>query len=208
MEQSNPISEAFFENYALLCASPLREQPEIAEELITLLNHPFVVNVAFYDNGYRVPNTLIVGTKDIILRSKEDGRRHRIGAFQIFLTRTRIGRIWEVDFRLRNVNGAQTSMYEGALNPDGESPPVDMEFKKNYYMHPHMVATRIEDYPFPVAEICISAGQYQIFQHIRKGEMHRAVELIVDLLHSLGPDAAYLDLECWPVYKEPEEEVA
>jgi hypothetical protein len=50
-----------------------------------------------------------------------------------------------------------------------------------------------------VAYICISEGRFPIYQYIRRGQLDAATELIINLLHSLGPGAAYKPLKEWPI---------
>jgi hypothetical protein len=176
-KQPKTADAVFVEKYVSFCASPLRDKGEIREDLAKLIAQPMVKILAFVDETI-MPSTLMVGLKTLFLRNPDTGLVHYIGNFIVYITRYRDYPEWVANFELVNLNPTyrdQTPFY-----------------------HPHM--REKEHSPLgKVAQICISRGRYPIFQYIRKGELHFAMELIINLLQSLGPDVAFYNIKHWPL---------
>lgn len=193
------VCPAFFAKYVELCWSPLRDTNTINEELIELLENPLVSHVAFYDDDCGLDDTLMVGTRSIIVYDSVYEVHRYLGKFIIYLTRCRIDRHWSVEFNLVNIDSRP--MLHEVDDVTGES------WVSKEYPNPHPHMTTAEHLIFgTVAKICIGSGRFQILQHLRKGELHHATTRIIDLLHTLGPDSAYLEVQYWPEYNPEEHE--
>jgi hypothetical protein len=175
-KQTQTADALFIEKYVSFCASPLRGEEEIRDDLAKLIAQPMVKMLAFVDKNI-MRSTLMIGLNPLYLRNPETNLLHFIGNFIVYVSRYRDYPVWVANFELVN------------LNPVSRGDSV--------YYHPHMLEDD-RDY-HKVAYICISRGRYPIFQYIRKGELHFAMELITNLLYSLGPDAPFYDIRHWPL---------
>lgn len=173
----NDPAKLFLTKYTEFCWSPLRSEEAIRGDLARLMKLPMVKSLAFADDK-KIRGTLMVGLEPLIIKDPDTGRYHFIGNFIVYITRYRKYPEWAAGFRLVNLN----PQYSGG---------------KPTYFHPHML---INDDPEigNVADICISRGRFSIFQYIRKGQLDLAVELIANLLESLGPNTAYHHINKWP----------
>jgi hypothetical protein len=169
--------------YMYLCENPLRGDIQIELEYHQLINHPRVMSVAFLR-----PEVLMVQTDEIIVSDK--GRR-LIGKFIIFLIRRQIAGYWEVDFRFWNVSNP-------ILIEDDDPEATD---KDVVFIHPHIMPAKDDLLGCANGALCISKGQFAVYQHMRKGEMHLAVPCLIKILESYPTGVTYLDAQHWPLWK-------
>jgi hypothetical protein len=168
--------------YQEFCASPLRTREEITAEFEELCRNPAVTHLAFHK-----PHILMIGTKPLII-SWED-LKFEIGELIIFFIRKRVGRVWETGFFV--------------ANPTGALPSADEEnYKKGCFIHPHITLCNHEDINFPVGELCISAGQFVIYQSLRKGLINMAFSHLWTALHVYGTGQPFCPVEFWPSFVE------
>lgn len=166
--------------YLDLCRNPLRGDKQVSREFDELINHPRVVGINMLKT-----EVLMVGTDPIIITDRR--REYEIGEFIIYLIRKPTGQgYWETDFRFWNVTGS--------IYPDGEIRSHD----KVVYVHPHITPMRDKKYPFPNGKICIERGQFDVYQYIRLGQMHWAVDRLFEILETHTSGGAYLDPCNWP----------
>lgn len=168
--------------YLHFCKSPLRSHKQILEEYEELKAHPRVTNL-----GFLKPHILMVGTDKIIINS--NGIKYLIGEFIIFLIRKENKGYFEVDFRFQNVTNPVTDL--GGV--DGYSP---------VYMHPHIVAGESGELGCANGPLCISKGQFGIYQHLRKGEIYQATDQLIRILEIYPTGKAYHEVWYWPQLKE------
>lgn len=171
--QPAAIPEILVRQYLAFCSNPLRGEEQLRREFEVLAGLPKVKRVAFYN-----PHTLIIGTTLVTIRHPEHGTYHDVGEFLIFLIRKRVERAWEVTFRFNNVSG-------------------DIYGNSGYH-HPHITSTKYDGLDFDTGGLCIQKGRFHVYQHIRKGEIHLAVPLLIDILHTFTVDYPYHDLSNWP----------
>lgn len=169
--------QQFLTTYLEFCRSPLRGDEDVMADLDRLRRLPMVKVLAFADDT-KVRGTLMIGLKTLIIKDPDTGQYHYIGDFIVYITRYRIYPEWVVDFRLVNLN------------------PVYRNGKPTYF-HPHMTIGQDPEIG-NVAKICISRGRSPIFNYIRKGQLDLAMELIANLLQSLGPDHPFYPINEWP----------
>jgi hypothetical protein len=169
--------------YLHFCANPLRDNEQIAAEYAELVSHPRVTTVAFYR-----PDVLMVGTDEIIINFKQ--RKFLIGEFIIFFIRRMVDGYWHVDFRFWNVTNTLRSVeYTG-------HPPIPT------FIHPHILVAKDKLLECPNGSLCISKGQFSVYQHIRKGEIHRAVPRLIDILEIYPTGQEHHSADNWPLYTE------
>jgi hypothetical protein len=53
-----------------------------------------------------------------------------------------------------------------------------------------------------VGQLCISQGQFGVYQFLRKGEIHYAVPRILEILRTYGEGHPYAKVSCWPKLEE------
>lgn len=167
----------FLRKYQQFCANPLRGAGQIRAELQILADNPDVASLGFYDAGI-----LMVGLKPLII--SYGAKRYDIGELIIYLIRHRTGRIWETSFGFENITRTL---------PDGG---CDL-------MHPHIMSC--QDHPYingKIGELCISSGQFGVYQYLRRGEVHLTVARLLEILRTYGTGTPYLDIEHWPELKE------
>lgn len=178
--------QRFLERYCEFCRSPLpgRESEVLIQELVQIVTNPFFTEqVGFTPDG----KSILFGTQMLILKNPDTGIKHRIGEFVLKLTRFELNGMWEAGFSFENTTPLDYTdcnhMYTGS------------------YHHPHIMASYHEtEYgPKEVTHLCISEGHRPILRHIRLGELLSATRLMQNILHSLGPGAAYHDIYHWPV---------
>ena len=169
--------------YMYLCANPLRGDAQIEIEYDLLKNHPRVTSVAFLR-----PEVLMAQTDKIIVSDK--GKR-LIGEFIIFLIRREIAGYWEVDFRFWNVSNP---ILIEADDPEATDQDV-------IFIHPHIMPAKDDLLGCANGALCISKGQFAVYQHMRKGEMHLAVPCLIDILESYPTGQPYYDAYEWPLWK-------
>ncbi len=188
------IPEEFCDRYIQLCTTPLNTTESIKEQLDLLLSNPLISDVTFFDDVESGYDTLMVGTRAIVVWDRVFQVNRYLGKFIIYLTRKRQGRRWHVEFNLHNIDSRPSEL---RTDPYGVDYLVEL---KN--PHPHMFhEPRIHPRFGEVASLCISIGGFQVYQALRRGNMHLATELVLQILHSLGPGHAYLNVSCWPVYQ-------
>ena len=178
----NDASIKFFANYNTLCQSPLRDAEMNRADATSLLAHSMITHVGFASLLGNSMDTLVLSTRPVIITDKRSTTQHLIGEWLIYLIRKRTGRWWDARFHLYNPDGLR--------NHSGEL----------HRMHPHMTCMTVNYLAHPVASLCITAGHFHIYQHIRKGELYAATTLLVDLLHHVQPGREFPDaeLELWP----------
>lgn len=174
----------FLQQYIDFCQSPLRDKEDIEADLARLAALPMVKLLAFADDT-KIPNTLMIGLRPLIIQDPKTQKDHFIGNFIVYITRYREYPVWQSDFELVNLNPQYVNGY-----PE--------------HFHPHMT---IRDHAHlgNVAYICIQEGQYNIFQYIRRGQLDLAMILIINLLHSLGPNAPFKPINEWPLARKRKE---
>ena len=155
--------------YVQFCKNPLRDEKALAAEFEQLALLPKVTHIALRD-----PHTLMVGTSVISITEPKTDVVYDVGEFIIYLYRQRQGRIWDTGFYFQNINGTV----------DG-------------YHHPHI---NVRDVPGfgELGLLCIQRGQFHIYQHLRSGEMHFAVSLLIDVLQTYDGKGIYRPVEMWP----------
>lgn len=187
MNDQSGVPTEFLDKYAELCRNPLRSRDEIVNDLTKLLQHEGVAGVTFFNNGQN--DTLVIGTKPVIIFDKEYGVNRYIGEFLIYITRRRNGRAWEVSYHFSNVDNMQESKYEAR---DGTP-------SRNLYVHPHMTGRYNEELTAITGNVCIdNTSRFYPHHFIRRGELYRAFLWLDKILHSEGPNQAWLALELWP----------
>lgn len=179
---SGTSEERFIEQYVRLCASPLRGEAEIVNEYEALKHHPRVTGLSFYR-----PDVLMVGTDEIIIEYQQ--QKYYIGDFIIFLVRRQVGGYWDTDFRFWNVTCPLCHKRQGAV-------------MEGFYIHPHIIQATDELLDCDNGELCISRGQFTIYQHLRKGEMHRAADRLIEVLEVYPTGKAYQEPYYWPKWEE------
>lgn len=163
--------------YMYFCSNPLRDDEQITAEYEMLKSHPRVTGLAFYRD-----DVLMIGIDEIILT--ENGSKYLIGEFIIFLIRSRIENYWEVDFRFWNVSGCRMN-------------------EQTIYIHPHILKTDPDGYlDCPNGKICISRGQFNVYQYLRRGEIHNAVPRLIEILETYPTGTAYHKASNWPLWEE------
>lgn len=178
----NKVEEDVLLRYLYFCSNPLRGDEQVAVEYEMLKAHPRVTGVAFYRN-----DVLMVGTDEIILR--ETGSKYVIGEFIIFLIRKRVGMYWEVDFRFWNITTTLTNDDSGVV-----------------YIHPHIFKA-VKDNPLdcPNGALCIQKGQFDVYQYIRRGEIHHAVPRLIEILETYPTGTAYREASNWPLWSKKDD---
>jgi hypothetical protein len=182
--QSPDSPKTFLEKYLALCASPLRSEAAVMDDLRQLIALPMVKNVVFERSFDGVPaDTLAILLDELVLTDPDTGLHHFIGNFLVFLTRRRDGRSWHSSFRLVNLDTHTAG--------------------QGRYMHPHMTAeVSADEKKEPYARICISQGDKPIYEAIRLGYMCVAVVRILDVLNTLGPNHPFQHISKWPVKED------
>jgi hypothetical protein len=166
------------QQYLTFCESPLRGPEPIEVEFHRLLKHPEVTYVAFHK-----PHILMVGTKTI--RIHWMGEDYIIGEFIFFLVRKRVGRVWETTFRFANITNTLDERYlDDTLHPT--------------YLHPHIIVQDYKDIEILTGELCISSGQFEVYQALRKGHIDKVVELLFITLRTYGTGRPFIPIEYWP----------
>lgn len=171
--------DPFTEQYLAFCANPLRDNQQTITELPQLASLPFVKMLRFYNRSI-----LMVGTDSVIIEN--NGHQYDVGEFIFFLIRRRVGRWWHTDFRFMNVT----------------YPPPDPKEDEDYYfayLHPHIMAYPYTPIKATTGKLCISRGQFGVYQYLRRGEMHLAVPRLWEILHAYGTGSTYEDVEHWPL---------
>jgi hypothetical protein len=175
------VYDDFTAKYLMLCANPLRDDTQVKSELEELKRNPRVKCLGFYSK-----DILMVGTDEIILIDK--GTKHLIGEFILFLSRRYDRGYWKVAFRFWNVNGL---MYlkdeEGRTKGEGR-------------IHPHILQSESPMLTCPSGELCISQGQFGVYQYMRKGELHYATQRLIEILETYPTGRPYLEASHWPVW--------
>ena len=172
LEQVNPV----LEQYVRFCSNPLRNTEVVRTEFAELCAVPGVNQIAFYD-----AHTLILGTEHIILPDPTTKKLHDVGEFLIFIRRFYVNPTWDVSFRFRNIT---RDLYDGSG-----------------YMHPHIVWNTFDEIEVPTGGLCIQRGKYDIYQFIRRGEIHLVAPLLIDVLKTYNPSGPYHELDNWPEYQ-------
>lgn len=168
--------------YLAFCASPLRTERDIITDFEHLCRNPAVTHLVFHK-----PYILAIGTSPLIIEHERCS--YKIGELIIFFIRKRIGRVWETAFFVANPTGAL---------PDEEDPIGE----KGRYIHPHILLCDYSDITFPVGELCISSGQFVIYQSLRKGIISRAFAHLWAALHVYGTGQPFLSVCHWPQIRE------
>ncbi|MEN9920755.1 MAG: hypothetical protein RL538_648 [Candidatus Parcubacteria bacterium] len=172
------MSTNFLAQYQEFCASPLRTKEDVAAEFEELRRNANITQFVFHK-----PHILAIKTKPLFI--SWEGVDYEIGEFVIFFIRKREGRVWETGFRISNVTGA-------ILDENQD------EKEMGCYVHPHVILSDYEDISFPVGELCISEGQYVIYQSLRKGFVNKAFSHLWRALQTYGTGQPFLPLENWP----------
>lgn len=162
-------------SYLALCANPIRDEAQVLREYHELAHYPRVVTIGFYR-----PDVLMVGTDPMVIQY--EGHRYNVGEFIIFLIRRKVGNYWETGFRFRNVTVA----------PRGD----------RLAMHPHILVALDGLLPCLNGKLCISRGQFPVYQMLRKGEMHRVVRRLIEILEMYPTGLPYEDVGHWPRVEE------
>lgn len=163
--------------YLRFNTNPLRSAAVVQKEFDVLCATPGIKQVAFYNE-----HTLMLGTENIVIFDPETDTAREVGEFLIFIRRYYANPWWDVSFRFRNITYAIEDGYP--------------------HLHPHILRSEYPAIDIPTGELCISRGQYYIYQHIRRGEMHLVASLLLDILRTyqlLGP---YQPLWHWPEYEQ------
>ncbi len=181
-------AEKFLQQYIHFCRSTMRTANEIKRDLGRLLSLPMVKQVTFA-NPSVIKHTIIVGLKPLVLKNPRTGRRHFIGHFVAYLSREHRNPEWYANFELVNLTPLRHTTEENYNGIPYQS--------TNHYHHPHMTEETHEDLG-PIAYICISRGKPPIYRYIREGRLDHAVELITNLLQTLGPNQPFCDIKHWP----------
>jgi len=174
----NQAENEIINQYLQLCRNPLRSDEQVRQEYFALKHHPRVTNIGFSKD------VMVVGT-DMITISYA-GAVHEIGEFIVFIIRRQVGDYWDVDFRFRNV----THIRQRKIAITG---------KMDFCHHPHIAAAWDTLLASPNGRLCINSGQFGVYQHLRKGEMHHAIPLLIELLEIYPTGTAYLSVETWPI---------
>jgi hypothetical protein len=179
--------QAVLEQYLEFCANPLRGPDVVRTEYETLVHHPRVVRVGFYN-----PDIMMIGTDSIIVTT-EDGLKRVIGQMILFFIRREIDGYWEVSFRIGNVTHPIT--IERARNGQATG-------NSSTYVHPHVVASSHEEIEFVTGNLCINQGQFSVYTAMRKGEMHVAAPRLIEILEVYPTGCPYHGAEAWPVTRK------
>ena len=171
--------------YLYFCDNPLRDDQQVMREYDLLVNHPRVTGV-----GFLRPNVMIVSTDSIII--SDQGRR-LIGEFIIFLFRHKTDGYWEVDFRFQNVTNPLS--FE-----EKDSTDEVVAEEGRMYMHPHIYAADDDVLGCPNGALCIDKGQFGIYQHLRKGEIHLVTPKLIETLETYPTGTPYMAAYSWPLW--------
>lgn len=163
--------------YVHFCRNPFRTEEEITHEFDLLSRTPGIDGVAFFND-----HTLMVGTKHIYITDPDTKVEHDVGKFVIFIIRRHLNPEWRVQFRFGNITHDH------------------LNFSR--CMHPHIKEHQFDEIAYPTGKLCISHGQYPLFQFIRKGEVHKAVPVFLRILYSYDAFAPWLSLDNWPRKKK------
>ncbi len=174
-----PAELTVLEQYIEFCGSPLHSTDDIVAEYNELQRNPNIQYV-----GFHKPHILMVGTSELVITW--DGISYEIGEFVIFFIRKRVGRIWEIDFRLINVTNS-IDVYD------------EHSKLRSIIMHPHAIDKKHEDIQVPTAPLCISSGQFVIYQSLRKGYINKAFSHLWKALQTYDTGTPYHDVEDWPL---------
>lgn len=166
--------------YITLCANPLRPNSQVISEYEQLKAHPRVNTVGFLDD------VLMVGTDNISIIYQ--GVQYLIGEFVIFILRRQVANYWEVNFRFWNVT------HPVWLSSSHGKADICVP-------HPHILPAQDSVLDCPNGILCMTRGQFSIYQYIRKGEIHKAVPLLIEILEIYPTDQPYLDVTNWPVWE-------
>jgi len=170
------------EQYQRFCANPLRNDATLKEEFEALMRVEGITRVAFMDD-----ETMVLGTELITMVGPKTHKLYEIGEFLIFLFRKRKGRIWEVSFRFHNVTQTPSQRWKH-----------DGSYYRTEYAHPHILIGDFPSIAVPTGTLCIQQGKFHVYQHLRKGEIHLAAPIFMQILNSYGPGRPYYPLGHWP----------
>jgi hypothetical protein len=165
--------------YIEFCASPLRDKASIEAEYYELCRNPNIKFILLHK-----PHILALGTSPLIIPWQ--GVEYEIGEFIIFFIRKRVGRVWETGFRFTNINNA-VEIYD------------KQNILQKLVMHPHIISKKYEDIEAPTGDLCISAGQFAIYQSLRKGLINRAFSHLWTALRLYDTGMPFFDVEDWPL---------
>lgn len=184
MFKQKKVGREFIPDYLDFCANPLRGEAEILRECEILKNHPRVKYLAFSKS-----NVLMVGTDEIIITHK--GKRYLIGEFIIFIGRKEVAGYWEVNFSFMNITNPIIKRSDDFYN----------EAFSELRMHPHIATLHGSDRHM-IGKLCISRGQFPVFQYLRQAKIHLAVPRLIEILEVYPTGSPYTSVENWPVLGE------
>ncbi|OGG41497.1 hypothetical protein A2837_03265 [Candidatus Kaiserbacteria bacterium RIFCSPHIGHO2_01_FULL_46_22] len=166
--------------YLCFCENPLRSTDQILRDYEVLKAHPRVTGIAFHS-----PYVLMIGTDEIVVT--ENHKKRLIGEFIIFLIRKKVESYWEIDFRFWNVTNTLT---------------VSVEGNESVYVHPHIYVTDDDFIGCPSGQLCINHGQFDVYQYIRRGEMHYAAPRLIEILETYPTGTAFHGADNWPLWRK------
>ncbi len=169
-------------NYLALCSNPLRGDDQLLAEYEELKQNPRVKIIAFYR-----ADIMMVGTDEIVVTV--GGTKYCIGEFIIFLIRKKDKGYWKVDFRFQNATHAQHT-YD-----------MSGQLITNTYHHPHIMDMKCGIIDAPSGRLCINKGQFSVYQHMRKGEMHSATSCLIEILETYPTGNPYRAATSWPEWR-------
>jgi hypothetical protein len=71
-------------------------------------------------------------------------------------------------------------------------------------MHPHIISDTYEDIGVPTGYLCISSGQFVIYQSLRKGLVNRAFSHLWAALKIYDTGQPFHDVVDWPILLQEE----
>lgn len=166
------------ERYANFAVSPLKTRAEVNESFDKLLHVPGIVSVEFHED-----DILMLGTEDIIIQYPPHNSWHSVGNFIIFIVRYYANDYWNVAFRFFN---ASNQLYGFGFGAPGD-----------VYLHPHIITTTYDLIEAPTGKLCIVDGYHHIYQRIRRGEIHLAAPLLLQVLRTYDRHGEYISLTNW-----------
>lgn len=174
MNIDDALSPRDIERYVHFCRSPLRGRKPILEELEWLCAMEDITHIGFYND-----HTLMLGTTRIrIVHPEKRDQAFDLGEFIIFVIRQHVNPEWRVQFRFRNVT-------------------YDWQ-RFNDCMHPHISVSNYPEIRIVTGKLCISRGQYPLYQYIRQGKLPHAATAFLRILRTYDPNSPWHALEQWP----------